>query len=219
MCHHAQLMYRYFTCTYVCILHVCLVPIEVRRRHWIFWNWNYRLLWTVEWFLGVDLSPGRSASALILWYPSTNPFKKKKKKTGSYYVAQTGFKLSLTSASCWDCRHVPPHQACEWLFNQENDLRPTYPDYPITERGLCASEIQQFWTFLTRLDRWLMIEVDWTPTVGLFSFNSCCLESQNCKLTGKAAGGLPFTHLTTWDGRKTGLWLTAPCLKCHFWRL
>lgn len=147
------------------------------------------------------------------------PLLKKKKKTGSYYVAQTGFKLSLTSASCWDCRHVPPHQACEWLFNQENDLRPTYPDYPITERGLCASEIQQFWTFLTRLDRWLMIEVDWTPTVGLFSFNSCCLESQNCKLTGKAAGGLPFTHLTTWDGRKTGLWLTAPCLKCHFWRL
>lgn len=128
MCHHAQLMCRYFTCTYVCVLHVCLVPVEVRRRRLIIWNWSHRLLWTVVWFLGIDLGPGRPASALNFWYPSTYPLKKK--KTGSYYVAQAGFKLSLASASCWDCRHVPPHQAWEWLFNKENDLRPTYPDYP-----------------------------------------------------------------------------------------
>lgn len=26
----------------ICVLHVCLVPMEVRREHCILWKWDYR---------------------------------------------------------------------------------------------------------------------------------------------------------------------------------
>lgn len=32
-------------------LHVCLVPMEVRRGYQIPWNWSYRYLWTTTWVM------------------------------------------------------------------------------------------------------------------------------------------------------------------------
>lgn len=34
-----------FACMYVCTPWAYLVPMEVRRGHQIYWNWNYRWLW------------------------------------------------------------------------------------------------------------------------------------------------------------------------------
>lgn len=36
----------------VCILYICLGPMEVRRGQQIPWNGNYRCLWSVMWVLG-----------------------------------------------------------------------------------------------------------------------------------------------------------------------
>lgn len=49
------LFYVCFACMYVW-LHVCLVPLEVRRGYQIPWNWNYGWLWTTMWVLA--LKPG-----------------------------------------------------------------------------------------------------------------------------------------------------------------
>lgn len=34
---------------------VCLVPVEVKERHWIFWRQNYRWLCVPMWLLGTEL--------------------------------------------------------------------------------------------------------------------------------------------------------------------
>lgn len=31
-------------CMYVHVPHICLVPVEIRRVHWIPWDWTYRCL-------------------------------------------------------------------------------------------------------------------------------------------------------------------------------
>jgi hypothetical protein len=36
----------------VCVSHMCLVPAELRRGHWIPWNWSYRQLLAALWVLG-----------------------------------------------------------------------------------------------------------------------------------------------------------------------
>ena len=46
-------VYKYFTYMYECTPCVCLIP-EIRRRHWIPWNWNYRQLWAIMWVLGIE---------------------------------------------------------------------------------------------------------------------------------------------------------------------
>lgn len=33
-------MYGYFVYMYICALCVCLVTMEVRKRHWTAWNWR-----------------------------------------------------------------------------------------------------------------------------------------------------------------------------------
>lgn len=33
--------------------HVCLVPKEARREHWVPWNLGYRWLWAAEWVLRI----------------------------------------------------------------------------------------------------------------------------------------------------------------------
>lgn len=38
-------VYVWFAYMYVCAPHECLVPLEVKRRHKIHWNWNYRWSW------------------------------------------------------------------------------------------------------------------------------------------------------------------------------
>lgn len=41
----------------VCAPCACLVPMEVRKRHWIPWNWSCRWLWGTMWVLGTNLHP------------------------------------------------------------------------------------------------------------------------------------------------------------------
>lgn len=62
---------RYFVYTYDSILCACLVSMEVRRGHWIPWDFNYRQVWAAMWLLGIE--PGSServASVLISWATS-----------------------------------------------------------------------------------------------------------------------------------------------------
>ena len=34
-------VYKCFVWIYISVLHVCLVPLEARREHWIPWNWSH----------------------------------------------------------------------------------------------------------------------------------------------------------------------------------
>ena len=58
-------LYEYFAHKNVCAPHVCLVPAEVRRGHWIPWIWSYEQLWAATWMLGIR--PLQSDSALNHW--------------------------------------------------------------------------------------------------------------------------------------------------------
>lgn len=44
-------LYQCFVCMYVHVPHTCLVLTQVRRRHWLPWNWSNRWLWTTMWAL------------------------------------------------------------------------------------------------------------------------------------------------------------------------
>lgn len=53
-------MCEYTVCIHVCIMPVCIVPMEARRGYHI-WNWSYRWLWDAVWVLGTK--PGSSGQA------------------------------------------------------------------------------------------------------------------------------------------------------------
>lgn len=36
-------MYEHLVGMYVCVPHVCLVPLEAKRRCWMPWNWSHLL--------------------------------------------------------------------------------------------------------------------------------------------------------------------------------
>lgn len=40
------LRFIFYFCFCMSLCHMCVEPVEARRRHWISWNWNSRLLWT-----------------------------------------------------------------------------------------------------------------------------------------------------------------------------
>lgn len=53
---------------YVCAPQTCLVPVEARRGHQVFWNWVCNWLWTTMLVLGTKpRSSARVASVLNLW--------------------------------------------------------------------------------------------------------------------------------------------------------
>lgn len=45
-------------------LHAFLVPAEVRRGCWIYWNWSGCQLWEAMWALGIEPKPSARISAL-----------------------------------------------------------------------------------------------------------------------------------------------------------
>ena len=49
------------------VLHSCLVPLVARRRHQIFWNRRYKLLWAAMWVIEIELPSSGRASALHCW--------------------------------------------------------------------------------------------------------------------------------------------------------
>lgn len=46
-----------FACIYECVAHVCLVPINIRRKHDISWNWSCRCLLDTIWCWELNLGP------------------------------------------------------------------------------------------------------------------------------------------------------------------
>lgn len=69
-------MHKCFTCMYVYVLHVCLVPTEIRKGHWMPWDRSYRWLWAIT--INVPRiepgSPGGTVTALDYWAISCSPF-------------------------------------------------------------------------------------------------------------------------------------------------
>ena len=56
---------------YILPTHLCLVPTEARRQHWVFWNWNYRWLWCWKPNLGpLEEKPVLFACLLIYLFVS-----------------------------------------------------------------------------------------------------------------------------------------------------
>lgn len=70
LCIYFKDLFSYFvfsvlpTCMCVCALHVCMVPTEARRGHWIPWDWRYRQLKSTMWVLRTE--PESSAKAGLL---------------------------------------------------------------------------------------------------------------------------------------------------------
>lgn len=56
-------------CLHVYVVpHAYLVAEEVRRGHWIPWNWYFTWLWVTTWVLGTETkSSGRAISVLTHW--------------------------------------------------------------------------------------------------------------------------------------------------------
>lgn len=68
-------VYGCFACMYVCVPHVCLVPMEVRRGPQTPWVCSHRLLWATQWVLRPE--PGSSARATsVLKYWANSPASK-----------------------------------------------------------------------------------------------------------------------------------------------
>lgn len=68
-------IYKCFACMSVCVLHVFLVSMEVRRGYQIPWNWNYRILWTTMLELATKSgSFARTTRAPNSWATSSAPW-------------------------------------------------------------------------------------------------------------------------------------------------
>lgn len=44
----STLLYVDSSCMYVCVPCVYLLPLEIRRRHQIHWNWSYKRFWAMR---------------------------------------------------------------------------------------------------------------------------------------------------------------------------
>lgn len=67
--------YSYLICTSVWPVHVHAAPLEVRKGHWIPWDWRYRGLQVTMWVLWTEstasaLSHGAISLALVTRYSS-----------------------------------------------------------------------------------------------------------------------------------------------------
>lgn len=62
-----------FTCMYISAPHMCLVPAETRRRHWIAWNWSYRWFWATAWELGIEPGASERVSSTHNYWASLQP--------------------------------------------------------------------------------------------------------------------------------------------------
>lgn len=58
-------------CVGMWYMHVCEIPVKVRRGRWVFWRWSYRWLWAdLQWMLGTEFgSSARRTGALNCWLP------------------------------------------------------------------------------------------------------------------------------------------------------
>lgn len=58
----------------VCILPVCFLSMEARRRLWVPWDWSYRWLQAILWVLKTEPSSSAKATkTLNLWAKSSGP--------------------------------------------------------------------------------------------------------------------------------------------------
>lgn len=86
---------------HVYIPHWCLVPTEVRRGHWIPWNWNYRWLQATQVGAGNRAtSSARTTSALSHWaiFPAPEVFYKKLSNCLEISLAPSKAVWSLTGS-------------------------------------------------------------------------------------------------------------------------
>lgn len=62
MCVSVCKMYVMYICMYMCVHHVHALYPQIRRGHWILWNWSfsYELLYGF-WELDLDLLKGSNA--------------------------------------------------------------------------------------------------------------------------------------------------------------
>lgn len=58
---------------YISAPHVCLVPAETRRRHWIARNWSYRWFWATAWELGIEPGASERVSSTHNYWASLQP--------------------------------------------------------------------------------------------------------------------------------------------------
>lgn len=63
-------VHRCFACMRVCVSQICLVSEEVRREHWIPWNWSYGWLFDILWVLGIKSGSSEEHRVLL----NTEPF-------------------------------------------------------------------------------------------------------------------------------------------------
>lgn len=54
-----------FACVYICAPFVCLVPISIKRGHWV-WSWSCIWWWASMWELGTELRFSRRAANVLI---------------------------------------------------------------------------------------------------------------------------------------------------------
>lgn len=151
-------------CMYVCvcILHVCLVLVEDRRGHWIFWSQSYRLWavrhswWAATEVLEIESRPSAKQPVLLSHLSGPNIFKHKWLQWGLhsfnfkdknifmwFHKMTSSFNsnnaITVLSISCW--RSTLVNQLCLTL-PKANTCDPwpfsMYPWNKCVQVSLCA---------------------------------------------------------------------------------